>query len=312
MRHIGLPLLLIAMLMAVSCEKVIEFDPSGTHSKPVLNAIPSAGQQLFVYYSYSRFFLDTNNVHPIGDVDMVVTANGQEYRPVSVNGCNYFFNYTPQENDQIDILINSAAGTTTASTFIPRMPRISTPFSYVNSDSVFNLLMVNFNIDDHPGYDNYYRFTISQRDSGARYIPYRDTYDTIDTSYNTFFFCFDKAITDTSAAATEALGGYLYTQLLTTDKLIDGQNHNATIMLILLRDTNEVGTYLHQYTLNVESVTPERYRYLHDLDNATSITQLITEPAPVYSNVSGALGIFAGSAKVSYPLPYTSPYPPNR
>ena len=36
----------------------------------------------------------------------------------------------------------------------------------------------------------------------------------------------------TTAAATEALGGYIYTQLLTTDKLIYGQRHNTTIMMI--------------------------------------------------------------------------------
>ena len=291
----------LAVILFASCEKVIEFDDSVTSPQPVLNAVPSAGKQLFVNYTYSRFFLDTANAHPISDVDMVVTVNGTDYRPISENHCNYFFDYIPQEDDNLSIRVQSAAGTATATTFIPRSPRISTPYTF-ERDSVFRTLVVNFNIDDHPDYHNYYRFTISQRDSGARYIPYRDVYDTIDTSYNTIFFCFDHAITDPTAAATQALGGYLYQQLLTTDKLIDGQNHNTTLMLIMLRDTNEVGTYLHQYTLNVESVTPERYQYLQDIDNATSITQLITEPAPVYSNVDGALGIFAGNARRSFPL----------
>ena len=108
------------------------------------------------------------------------------------------------------------------------------------------------------------------------------------------------------------MGGYIYTQLLTTDKLIDGQRHNTTIMMILLRDTNEVAPFIHEYTLNVESVTPERYQYLQDIEQATSIMQLITEPAPVYSNVNGALGIFAGNSKVTFPLPYQSPYTPAR
>ena len=98
------------------------------------------------------------------------------------------------------------------------------------------------------------------------------------------------------------MGGYLYQELLTTDKLIDGQNHNTTMMVILLRDTNEVGTFLHEYSLNIETVTPERYQYLQDIANATSITQLITEPAPVFSNVNGALGIFAGNARRTFSL----------
>lgn len=298
--HRFIPIIAALMLFA-SCEKVIEFDPSSTQSQPVLNAIPSAGKQLFVNYTYSRFFLDTNNIHPIADVDMVVTANGTDYRPVSVEGCNYFFDYTPQEDDQLSIRIKSAAGNATASTYIPRLPNISTPFTFIR-DSVFKTMVINFNIDDHPNYNDYYRFTISQRDSGARYIPYRDIYDTIDTVRNTIFFCFDRPITDPTAAATQALGGYLYQELLTTDKLIDGQNHNTTMMVILLRDTNEVGTFLHEYSLNIETVTPERYQYLQDVANATSITQLITEPAPVFSNVTGALGIFAGNARRTFPL----------
>ena len=276
--------IIVLALLVSSCEKVIDFDASNTRPTPVLNAIPTAGQQLFVNYSYTRFFLDTVNSHPVGNVNMVVTANGQEYRPVSINGSNYFFDYTPQEDDQLSIHILSDAGEVAANTYIPRMPRISNPRVFV-WDTVFNMLTINFDIDE---------------------------YDTIDTTRNTFFFCQDKALTDPTAAATEALGGYIYTQLLTTDKLIDGQRHNTTIMMILLRDTNEVEPFIHEYTLNVESVTPERYQYLQDIEQATSIMQLITEPAPVYSNVNGALGIFAGSSKVTFPLPYQSPYTPAR
>ena len=301
MKHIAPILIAAGLFVLASCEKVIEFDDSLTSPSPVLNAIATEGNQLFVNYTYSRFFLDTNNAHPIADVDMVVTANGTDYRPVSVDGCNYFFDYIPHEDDQLGIRVLSAAGEASARTIIPRNPRISTPNVFLQ-DSVFRTLVINFNIDDHPDYDNYYRFTISQRDSGARYRPYREVYDTIDTTYHTIFFCFDRQLTDPTAAATQALGGYLYQQLLTTDKLIDGQDHNTTLMLIMLRDTNEVGTFLHQYSLTVESVSPERYKYLQDLETATSITQLITEPAPVYSNVNGALGLFAGNARRTYPL----------
>ena len=41
---------------------------------------------------------------------------------------------------------------------------------------------------------------------------------------------------------------------------------------------------------------------MQDLSSANSITQIITEPAPVYSNVQGALGIFAGNARLDFPL----------
>ncbi len=60
--------------------------------------------------------------------------------------------------------------------------------------------------------------------------------------------------------------------------------------------------YVHQYTLDVETVSPDRFRYLKDIANATSMLQLLTEPPAVYSNVQGALGIFAANARCRIPL----------
>ena len=48
-------------LIFSSCEKIIPFDPSSSQPVLVLNAVPSAEKQLFVYFSYSHLFLDTSN-----------------------------------------------------------------------------------------------------------------------------------------------------------------------------------------------------------------------------------------------------------
>ncbi len=295
-------LLPILALLFVGCEKVIEVDPLDSPSQPVLNGMPSVGKPFFVYFANSHFFLDTSNNHLIEDVDMSLTVNGTDYRPNRVDRCRYFFDYTPQADDSLSIQVQAQGRSVTASTYVPRMPQISNPVAYINSDTTFNLLVVNFNITDPASYPNYYRFGITQRDSGAVYIPYFNFSDTTDTTYNTYFFCFDKALTSSNAAATEALWGYFYTQLLTTDANIDGRTHNASILLILLRDTNEIQPYIHQYELSVECVTPDRYRYLQNVDEISSMMSLITEPPEVYSNVNGALGIFAGTAKCTFPL----------
>ncbi len=292
---------LFALLFA-ACEKVIEIDPLDSPSQLVLNGVPSVDKPFFVYFANSHFFLDTNNNHPVSDVTMQLTVNGTDYTPTSVDQCRYFFGYTPQADDSLAIQVQAGDRLVTSSTYVPRMPQVSTPLAYINSDSTFNLLVVNFNITDPANYPNYYHFTISQRDSGTVYIPYLDSTITRDTTYNTIFFCLDKALTDTHAAATEALGGYLYSQLLTTDANIDGRTHNTSLLVILLRDTNEIQPYIHQYELTVECVTPDRYQYLQDLDQFNSMMSMITEPPEVYSNVNGALGIFAGTAKRTFPL----------
>jgi len=295
-------LLGVIFLLFASCEKVIEVDPLDSPSQLVLNGVPSVGNPFFVYFANSHFFLDTSNNHPVSDVDMQISVNGSDLRPTRMDRCRYFFDYTPQEDDSIAIRVQAGDRLVTASTYVPRMPQISDPVAYINSDSTFNLMVVNFNITDPADYPNYYRFTITERDSGAIYIPYFDFSDTIDTTRNTFFFCFDQPLTASNAAATEALGGYLYTQLLTTDANIDGKTHNASILVILLRDTNEIQPYIHQYGITIECVTPDRYQYLQDVDVINSMMSMIAEPPETYSNVNGALGLFAGSAKRSFPL----------
>ena len=299
-RFILLPLIL---LIFSSCEKVIEFDTSVSQSEMVLNAIPSVEKQLFVYFANTHFFLDTTNYQPISNPDMVMSINGIDYRPTSIDRCNYFFDYIVQEDDSLSIRIQSGNRTVTAHTTVPRMPRISQPAAFTNDSGAFHLLIVNFNIDDYPDHKDYYCISLRQRDSGSRYSPYFERYDTIDTTFTTYFLCNDKDLVDPTISSIMSVQGFSpFSQLLTPDSNFDGENHNTTLTVIRLRDTNEVIPYIHQYTLDVETVSPDRYRYLKDIVNATSMLQLLTEPPAVYSNVSGALGIFAANAKRSFPL----------
>lgn len=70
-------ILLIAVLtlFATSCEEVMEIDESGLESPLVLNSIPSNGNQMFVNFTKTRFFLDDYN-HPLDNVDMTLYVNG--------------------------------------------------------------------------------------------------------------------------------------------------------------------------------------------------------------------------------------------
>ncbi len=296
-------LIAVIILFLASCEKVIPFDTSISEHEMVLNAVPSVEKQLFVYFANTRFFLDSTNNQPLGGIDMVMSINGIDYRPTSVDRCRYFFDYTVQEEDSLAIRIQAGDHTVTAHTTVPRMPRISQPLATTNDTGAFHLLLVNFNIDDYPDHKDYYCITLRQRDSGSRYRHYFERYDTIDTTYSTFFLCNDKALIDPFIATNLSVSGFSpFTQLLTTDDNFNGENHNTTLTLIRLTDTNEVVPYIHQYTLDVETVSPERYRYLQQISTATSPIQLITEPPAIYSNVNGALGIFAANARRTFPL----------
>ena len=62
----------------------------------------------------------------------------------------------------------------------------------------------------------------------------------------------------------------------------------------MVNDTQE---FKHWYTITMESITPARMRYLISVARANSLGSFFAEQSQAYTNVTGALGIFAGSAK---------------
>ena len=307
--------LLIAFFLSVffaSCEEVIPVDPDTSESQLVLNAVPSAGKQLSVYFAYSRYFLDNSNNHPVPDITMTISVNGRDYsRPDSVVRCNYWFPYTLQPDDSLAIRIDAGGHHVSAHTYVPRLPQVENFTAIIDTSGTigesvglgaFRLMALNFDLTDYPSHDDYYCITLEQRDSGSRYYEFLDRYDTVDTSFLTYFICLDRSLTAPEVAAIPGMGDAFFNRLLFSDKNIEGKTHNTGLMLLMLKDTTEIEPFVHQYTLHIESVTPERMRYLTDIATATSLMQIFSEPAGIYTNVTGALGIFAGNARRTYPI----------
>ena len=59
-------------------------------------------------------------------------------------------------------------------------------------------------------------------------------------------------------------------------------------------------TFKHEYRITVSSVTPARFRYILSATSQSSMTSFFAEQGEAYGNVSGALGVFAGSAGKRY------------
>ncbi|MBR1792558.1 MAG: DUF4249 family protein [Bacteroidales bacterium] len=297
--------MLLLALLCPSCEKVLDVDFEPSQRILVLNGVPSADRQLFVNFSYSRFFLDTRISHPVSGASVSVSVNGVSLSPSAVEGSNYFFPYTLREDDSIRVTAVADGHTLMAGTYVPRMPKISNLVSFMDTTYSLRFGSVSFDLADHPDYPDRYRFVITSRDSGMRYNAYEERYDTIDTVRTHMFLCNDVLLSD--ASATEPLAGYFYSELLTSDSLFDGQTRHVTLLMLHTIDTNEVPPFLHQYTLDVETVTLDRYRYLTDLATSSSLLSAFTEPAPVHTNIQGGYGIFAGNARRVYPLDFSLP-----
>lgn len=295
-------MLLLAGLFFASCEKVLDVDDSGANDLLVLNGVPSAGRQAFVYLSHSHFFLDSSITHPVSEAALTLTVNGIPYTPDSLSGCKYFFPYTCQPGDTMSISVTSPDGNLQAKTYVPLYPEINNFSVSEFASPSFNFYWAQYTLCDHPDNPEYYYLKVEVRDSGMRFNEWTRQFDTVDTLHSTYFLMPNNPeLTSSDVSPNEALGGYLYTSLMSLDSRIDGLNYPVNLYIMLLKDTNEVNDSLHLfkhwYTITIESVTPARLRYLISVAQNLSSFSFFTEPVQPFSNIQGGVGIFAGSSK---------------
>ena len=309
MRKISL--LIVAVLALAGCEKVIELEPT-IGDNLVLNAVPMPEKQAFVYFAHTHFFLDTSNCHPIDSVSMTLTVNGTDYLPDSVVRCRYYFPYVYAGGDSVEVHATAGNRQIEAHTYVPHMPQLSNiQFSYNAYGNTLRYYNAQFDLQDRPGERQYYILQVMQRDSGMRFNEWFQQYDTVDTTHATYFMLRHNPEVTGDASYVIPMMGYFYTRNMFNDDEIDGQNYQFQIEIPHLIDTNEVEPFKHEYTVKIESVTFARLRYV--IDVARQGNGFFAEQGQVRGNVSGALGIFAGSARVEAPFwPDTIPtLPPN-
>lgn len=289
-------LLALLLLGAVGCTKAIDVEEPAERDL-VLNAVPAAGRRAFVHFAHTRFFLDDNNDQPVADARLTLYVNGVAMQPDSVSRSKYFFPHTLQEDDALAIDILGAGRTIHAETYVPLYPAVSNISTIYLPTETFNFIATSFDLADHAGRPEYYNITITERDSGMRYNEWTQAYDTVDTIVSTMCFVpFSPEITASDVASYSPLGG----RLMFLDRNIDGQLYQVPLWIIHTVDTNEVAPFKHEYVIEIESVTPARFRYILSASSQGGLTSFFAEQGSVYGNVDGALGIFAGSAKRRY------------
>ena len=282
----------------VGCEKVVDVEE--TEPQLVLNGVPTADKRPFVYFANTHFLLDGSNDHPVSGATLTLTVNGVPYAPDSVSKCKYFFPLTLQEGDSLKIDVACPAGPVHAETYVPLLPDVSGFDIRTFKSPSFNFVLAQFDLNDHAGVDEIYRVVVTKRDSGMRYNDWTGTYDTVDTVQNSYYIVQDPDITANDVCPYVPLGGYIYSNLMFLDKHIAGQNHRMQVYIIQMNDTNEVHPFKREYNVEVQSVTPARFRYILSASQQNSMTSFFAEAGEVRGNVSGALGVFAGQAVRKY------------
>lgn len=298
----NLLILLAATLLLPACEKTVDIEDDADHAL-VLNAVPVPGRRAFVYFAQTRFFLDSSNNQYVSPDNMVLTVNGVPMTPDSVSRCRYFFPYTLQEDDTLSIDISARGRELHARTYVPRLPAVGSVTAAYFASPSFNFHIVNLNLDDRVGVNEYYNVLVTERDSGLRYNEWADSLELIDTVHATYFLVpYNPEVTSNDVCPFVPLGGYLYSRIMFLDRHIDGQSYPLQLYIMQTVDTNERPPFKHEYMIDVESVTPARWNYILSAASQNSMFSYFAEQGQTYSNVQGegAVGIFAGSASRHY------------
>ena len=303
MRKIRYIIPIICALFA-SCEEVVEFDIEDTKPFVVVNALPNTDSLLFVNITYSRFFLDNQPFRPVTDATVTLDINGTTYAISQRDGANYLSNYIVTAGDTLTLTV-AVPGyeTITAGTRAVPLPDITSLVTEIDTLQPITAGEISFTLTDPANTKNYYLVYISERDSGTQWNLWEEKWDTIDTVTHSYFNCLNRKITDPQVNLTENMMEY-FNQLLFKDSLIDGQQYDIKLSIPMLRDTAE-NPIQREYTLVIESLSPEAFRYTAEVTAAQGIGQYFAEPTRIYTNLSGALGIFAAIARREFPITFT-------
>ncbi|MBO7101833.1 MAG: DUF4249 domain-containing protein [Bacteroidales bacterium] len=294
-KRLGMSVLALLLLFPFfsSCEKVLDIEEP-LERDLVLNAVPAAGRQAFVHFAYTRFFLDDNNDQPVPGAVITLRINDTVQTLDSMVRSKYFFDHILRENDSLEIDIQADGRHVHARTYVPLYPVVSNFAAAYVPTADFNYVLASFDLSDHAGRDEYYNVVVTRRDSGVRYNEWLERYDTVDTVQSTIFFVpYSDEITSSDVSSYSPLGG----RIMFLDRNIDGQQYQVPLWILQRVDTTEVPPFKHEYLVEIESVTPARFRYILSASSQGGMTSFFAEQGEVYSNVEGALGIFAGSAK---------------
>ena len=298
------PLSALLVLLFASCEKVVEFDIDDTQRQVVVNALPMTDSTFFVNITYSRFFLDNQAFAPVTDATVTLSANGTPVAFAGRNEGNYNFTYTVAAGDSLELSVDiPGRPTITAATRALAMPSVTSLTALIDTLQPITAGEIAFQLDDQQGLANHYLIYIAERDSGSRWNWWEERWDTIDTVRNAYFNCYNREVTDPTVNSESGFMDY-FTRLLFSDDNIDGQSYEMLLSIPMFKDTAE-HPILRQYTLVVESLSPEAFTYITQVAASQGAESYFAEPAQIYSNINGALGIFAAIARREFPITFT-------
>ncbi len=316
---IKLPLLI---LFCLGCETVVDVSLPGYDSKPVLTSFfsPDSTWSVTMHSSLGGTVKRDAISEYISDASVMIMNGSNMIDILSYQGNGRYvssMDESPKYGVPYTIRVDLSGKVSIAASSLAPPPVIITDYSIealpqspesdlVPAETKYQLKIV---FSDLPGMNFYrvgvYRFRRNQANLfwgiGPDSIYNTISFNGVSPGWSCGYFPDDGVTVDPGDIG--GVGILDCEEFIAEDRLFDGKDYSWSGTTYRgFPDKDDLGR--KEFRLIISSLSEDYYRYLHSLERNVFHDPLTEEPFPMYSNVNGGLGIFAGYTNTNLIIPF--------
>lgn len=302
-------------LALLSCETVVDVDIPQEAPRLVVNALLETDSLVRVHLSHSRASLSSRPMENVGGAEILLFQNGQQVASLEEERINgnwdgwYIGNYAPQAGNTYTLRASRSGYETVEADTEIEMPVSISNLSYdtlvleqvfyVNDTPVVNRMVdlknLSLSFSDPSEDDNYYEIAVFLDAVNYRWNYTEDgeifPVDTLNIRYPAYLSTEDPAVVSGDFFSGD--DEYYGQTLRFSDETFNGRDY--TIDFNFQGSSGYTELPQRKYIVSLRSLNREQYLYLKSLElQDDSEGNPFAEPVPVYNNILGGYGIFAG------------------
>lgn len=299
---------LIISLLLASCTKIISYKGDIADKKIVANGVIIADSTISIKLTYSKNYNDNNPFVFVDDANIHLFENDKNIGNLTYQDSGiYSINYVALENQKykIEITHNDFDDLIFAEFTIPKKIEITNldtivyytnipETDYYNNSVLVDSVFYSFNLKDDENEDNYYLIKVISE--FYSYDVYFNNDSIADTTYYHITSNSDLNLADLSLGPSAETLSYPYRGIIFTDEIFNGKDIN--VKFYSDGCNFKKGGY-NKYHINVYAISKELYLYYSSYEayknSTSSLSNIMSEPVFVYSNVKNGIGVVGGA-----------------
>ena len=308
----------LLILLCLGCETVVEVAPPEYDSEPVVTSFfsPDSAWSVTMHRSLGATVKRDVTREYIADASVMIMKGSNMVDILSYQGSGRYISSTgglPTNGIQYTLRVDFPGKPSIQATSAAPSPAVISDYSIESLQPGFlgpvpvSKYQLRIVFSDIFG-TNFYRIgvyrRVRNRNSFGGIVP-DSVYRTVEfDGLSPGWFCGYSSddVAEVDPTDTGGVSNPSCREFSVTDRLFDGKEYSWSGITYDLAD--EIGR--KELRLIISSLSEDYYRYLQSLERNVFYDPLTQEPFPIYSNVSGGLGVFAGYTNTTLILPMPS------